>query len=103
MEFVKDLAGDLCDAEFARQFGPLIDRALNGERLVVESWGGAWLEVKQLTDTKASIFPVSTDGAFTYRGDTSRRGQCGVMVDRENYRHALGVVRRRAYRMAHAR
>ena len=91
------LNGDLCDAEFARQLAGLVER-LEG-RVVVESFGGAWLEVSRTTDTMFGVFPVTVSDGFAFRGDTSKRGESGVLWSPGDV-HALGVVRRRALRMA---
>ena len=91
------LNGDLCDAEFARRLSGLVE-GLEG-RVVVESFGGAWLEVSRTTDTKFGIFPVTMKDGFAFRGDTSKRGQSGVLWSRGDV-SALSVVRRRAMRMA---
>ena len=96
---ITELNGDLCDAEFARRLSDLVE-GLEG-RMVVESFGGAWLEVSRSTDTKFGVFPVTMKDGFMFRGDTSKRGQSGVLWSRGDA-SALGIVRRRAMRMAKA-
>jgi len=59
-----------------------------------EPW--ARVEVRPLTDSKRSAYPLTLDG---YRGDMKRRGQCGVMVGAYS-RDALALVVERAHRMA---
>lgn len=101
--FSSELAGDLCDAAFTEQFVSLVDRVFAADappyRLYVESWGGSWLEVSVLTDTKYSVFPVAKHGEVMLRGDTRRRGQCGVILFDDNARQAIPLVRARAGRM----
>lgn len=98
------IAGDLCDAKFIKAATDTIKYRFGVHSglttLVIESYGGAWLEVRRMTDTKFAIFPVTcTDGTHVYRGDTNKQGQSGVIWEPGND-HAMQVVRARASRMA---
>ena len=61
--------------------------------------GAPWahVEVRPLTDTSRSAFPVCAEGV---RGDTRKRGQSGVIVGPGSSDRALRVVVERARRMA---
>lgn len=99
----RELSGDLSDAEFARRFAESVPALLaDAHRVFVESYGGAWLEVGTMTDTKLSIFPVGPtdiEKAWFFRGDTRKRGQSGVMWQLGDI-DALRIVRKRATVMA---
>lgn len=107
IKFVTELSGDICAAEFARQFDELMQTEFGGigtpyveTSLAIKIYGGAWIHVKELTGPHMlSIFPVTTNGQYVYQGDTSKHGQSGVMYKRGDT-HALSVVCQRARKMA---
>jgi len=63
--------------------------------------GTPWarLDVSPMTDTHRAVFPLDANGV---RGDTSKRGQAGVMATARDGFSALSVVIERARRMGRA-